>query len=93
MTDIPELIRNEFFQEMMQVHKLIEKTFKFKKMNMESLGNVVDHVHWHFFPRYADEVHFKNPPFSQMDQFENARIDSQTRDEIILKLKNSISEM
>lgn len=93
MTDMPESERNEFFQEMMTVHKLLDKTFSFKKMNMESLGNVVDHIHWHFFPRYADELYFKNPPFLQMDQFENAKIDSSRRSELIAKLKTSLTEM
>lgn len=90
MTDMPEKERNEFFLEMMTVHKLLEKTFNFKKMNMESLGNVVAHIHWHFFPRYETEPYFTNPPFLQMDQFEQARIDTTTREELIEKLKTSL---
>ena len=62
MTDIPEKKRQEVFQEMMTAHAVIEEVFQPKKMNLCSLGNVVDHVHWHFFPRYADDQNFKNPP-------------------------------
>lgn len=93
MTDMPEKERNEFFQEMMVVHKALEKTFPFKKMNMESLGNVVAHIHWHFFPRYESESYFKNPPFLQMDQFDKAKIDTTKREELIKKIKNSLREM
>lgn len=62
MTDLPEKVQKEVFQEMMKAHEVIQKVFQPKKMNMCSLGNVVDHVHWHFFPRYADDENFKNPP-------------------------------
>jgi diadenosine tetraphosphate (Ap4A) HIT family hydrolase len=47
MTDLPESMNQAFFQEMLKASKAIEKVFQPKKMNMCSLGNVVDHVHWH----------------------------------------------
>lgn len=87
MTDIPEPQRTEFFHEMMKTHEVLEKVFKPKKMNMESLGNVVDHVHWHFFPRYEDDSNFKNPPFLQMKEFDSAKTAPRERDELIEMLK------
>lgn len=87
MTDIPERVRTELFSEMMTSHQAIQNIFKPKKMNMCSLGNVVDHVHWHFFPRYEDDVNFKNPPWLQMHLFETAKVTSEERDELITKLK------
>ena len=89
MTDIPKEEQAEIFQEMMKSHEVIQKVFNPKKMNMCSLGNVVDHVHWHFFPRYEDDAQFKNPPWLQMDQFESARVTPEKRDELIKKLKAS----
>jgi diadenosine tetraphosphate (Ap4A) HIT family hydrolase len=87
MTDMPEIQRNELFQEMMKSHEVIQKAFNPKKMNMCSLGNVVDHIHWHFFPRYAEDPKFTNPPWLQMEQFESARVSPEERDKIIEKLK------
>ncbi len=74
MTDLPSPMREEVFQEMMKAHAAIEAAFAPKKMNMCSLGNVVDHVHWHFFPRYEDDPNFKNAPWLQMHLFENAKV-------------------
>ena len=91
MTDMPTAIRGEFFHEMMVAHEAIEKAFKPKKMNMCSLGNVVDHIHWHFFPRYADDQNFKNPPWLQMHLFDMAKPEPQEVEEIILKIKKQIS--
>lgn len=88
MTDMPESERNALFQEMMKSHQIIEKVFQPKKMNMCSLGNVVDHIHWHFFPRYADDANFKNPPWLQMQNFDSAKVSHEERDKIIEKIKS-----
>lgn len=74
MTDVPSPMREEIFQEMMKASKAIEQTFNPKKMNMCSLGNVVDHVHWHFFPRYENDPQFFDPPWLRMKEFENAKV-------------------
>lgn len=88
MTDMPEEERNELFQEMMKAHEVIQKVFSPKKMNMCSLGNVVDHIHWHFFPRYADDPNFKKPPWLQMQFFDSAKVSPAARDELIRKMKS-----
>jgi diadenosine tetraphosphate (Ap4A) HIT family hydrolase len=90
MTDMPELERNELFQEMMKVHEVIQKAFSPKKMNMCSLGNVVDHIHWHFFPRYEDDVNFKNPPWLQMSEFDSAKVSPEERQKTIRLLQRLI---
>lgn len=87
MTDIPEDIRKEFFQELMTSHEIIQQVFNPKKMNMCSLGNVVDHIHWHFFPRYAHDQNFKNPPWLQMQYFDHHRISDEKREQLKKKLK------
>lgn len=74
MTDLPVNISADFFQEMMTASKAIDKAFSPKKMNMCSLGNVCDHVHWHFFPRYADDPEFLDPPWLRMKLFHSAKL-------------------
>ncbi len=91
MTDIPENMRLEFFQEMMKSHEVIQKVFKPKKMNMCSLGNVVDHIHWHFFPRYEDDPNFKNPPWLQMHLFQEAKIGPDLVSERIFKIQKEFT--
>lgn len=93
MTDMPENIRNELFLEMMDAHKAIQKSFSFKKMNMCSLGNVVDHIHWHFFPRYEEDPNFKNPPWLQMHQFDSVKPNEQERNSLIKEISSHCSRM
>jgi diadenosine tetraphosphate (Ap4A) HIT family hydrolase len=87
MTDIPSPEREEIFQEMMKASEVIDRVFKPKKMNMCSIGNVVDHVHWHFFPRYAEDANFKNPPWLQMHLFESAKVTPAEARELINLIK------
>lgn len=87
MTDLPAANRAALFEEMMKSHQALEKVFRPKKMNMCSLGNVVDHVHWHFFPRYGNDPDFKNPPWLQMHLFSSAKVSPQERDELIKIIK------
>lgn len=93
MTDMPMNERDALFQEMMKSHEVIQKVFQPKKMNMCSLGNVVDHIHWHFFPRYADDENFKNPPWLQMNQFESAKVAPTERDKLIEMMRAQMASM
>lgn len=90
MTDVPDEQRTNLFKEMMVAHSAIEKAFLPKKMNMCSLGNVVPHVHWHFFPRYADDANFTNPPWLQMHLFDSVKVTPKERSELIKLVKDKI---
>lgn len=47
--------RTQFLQDMALVSEAVYKAFKPKKLNYELLGNTDSHLHWHIFPRYADD--------------------------------------
>lgn len=87
MTDMPPFMQAEMFQEMMKVSSVLQKHFQPQKMNTCSLGNVVPHVHWHFFPRYSDDPQFKDPPWLRMQQFDSAKISTEVARELIEKLR------
>lgn len=87
MTDMPPVIQAGMFQEMMKVSAILQQEFKPAKMNTCSLGNVVPHVHWHFFPRYSDDPQFKDPPWLRMHLFDTARISTSEARELIEILK------
>lgn len=53
--------RNIFLQEMAQVAEAVWHAFSPKKLNYELLGNSDNHLHWHIFPRYIDELYPKQP--------------------------------
>lgn len=91
MSDIPSPIREEIFAEMMKVSDALITTFQPKKMNLASYGNVVEHLHWHFFPRYEDDPQFTNPPWLQMHLFDSKKVSVELRDELIEKIRANLS--
>jgi diadenosine tetraphosphate (Ap4A) HIT family hydrolase len=90
MTDIPGPVQEKFFRELMQSSKAIELAFKPDKMNMCSLGNVVPHVHWHFFPRFRADAQFTDPPWLRMQEFEKAKITPEEAQQTIEKIRAAL---
>lgn len=91
MSDIASPIREEIFSEMMMASDALIKTFHPKKMNLGSYGNVVEHLHWHFFPRYQDDPQFTNPPWLQMEQFANKKVSDELRDQLIYQIRHNLA--
>ncbi len=65
----------KFLNELTLVSEAVYNCFKPLKLNYELLGNVAPHIHWHIFPRYAedpavkDPVWFKNAEINKSDEF------------------------
>lgn len=67
--DLPTSIRKELFEELMQAGRAVANAFNPLKMNYASYGNIVEHIHWHIFPRYEDDPRKKDDPFSNSHEF------------------------
>jgi diadenosine tetraphosphate (Ap4A) HIT family hydrolase len=50
-----------FLEDMAKVAEAVYSAFNPIKLNYELLGNLDSHMHWHIFPRYADDPDPKNP--------------------------------
>ncbi len=68
---IPKPERDAYFDEMILLSNAIEIAFQPRKLNCESLGNQVAHVHWHLFPRQADDPDTLKPAWIALDRAEN----------------------
>ena len=51
----------EYLADMVRMAGALDKAFHPRKMNYECLGNTVAHLHWHLFPRYADDPNPRRP--------------------------------
>ncbi len=58
---LPDAESTAYFQDMLRVARAIDRAFSPRKMNYELLGNTVAHLHWHLFPRYADDPNPARP--------------------------------
>lgn len=53
--------RTQYLDDMIRVAHAIARAFRPRKMNYECLGNTVAHLHWHLFPRAADDPNPTRP--------------------------------
>ena len=72
----------------------IETAFRPHKMNYELLGNLVPHLHWHLFPRSADDPDRLRPVWfalekADTDAAEKARLETGrvSRAEAVAKIR------
>jgi diadenosine tetraphosphate (Ap4A) HIT family hydrolase len=60
--------RSAFLDEMAILAEAIEACFQPHKLNCELLGNMVPHLHWHIFPRYADDPEKLSPVWLALER-------------------------
>jgi diadenosine tetraphosphate (Ap4A) HIT family hydrolase len=63
--------RAAFLEEMATLAAAIEGCFHPHKLNYELLGNLVPHLHWHIFPRAADDPDRLRPVWFALDNAES----------------------
>jgi len=76
MTDLCASQRNQLMDVVWQVEAALREVMQPHKINLASLGNMVPHLHWHVIPRYADDMHFPNPIWGQVERSVNAGLQS-----------------
>src|SRR5262245_48554053 len=68
------------YLEMCRLAHAIETCFKPRKLNYELLGNQVPHLHWHLFPRQADDSEALKPVWLALDRAERDLGERQRRE-------------
>lgn len=97
---MPAADRGKFLEEMVMLERAIAETFQPRKMNCESLGNQVPHLHWHLFPRSMEDPETLKPVWialARADQDDSERRRLQTSSlskvEIITRLRSALTQL
>ena len=78
--DLADAERAQYLDDMVRMARAVAAVVKPRKMNYECLGNSVAHLHWHLFPRQADDPLPKRPiwehahPPGELDEAEAAAL-------------------
>jgi diadenosine tetraphosphate (Ap4A) HIT family hydrolase len=59
--ELPLATRDVHLHEMAVVAEAVFRAFRPRKLNYELLGNGAPHLHWHLFPRHADDPRPRGP--------------------------------
>jgi diadenosine tetraphosphate (Ap4A) HIT family hydrolase len=69
MHNLPTEEAAKVFADVLTVGRKIEGAFQSHKMNYVSLGNVVEHLHWHVIPRKESDPDHKDHPWKNMEKY------------------------
>ncbi|RXZ34040.1 HIT family protein [Oxalobacteraceae bacterium CAVE-383] len=61
MTMLPPGQRAILMDAVWRVEAALLEAMRPAKVNLASLGNMTQHLHWHLIPRFTDDAHFPNP--------------------------------
>lgn len=96
LEDLPRELRFQFLREMALVSEAVSKVVRPHKMNVESLGNLAPHLHFHLFPRFLSETEPTKPVWLTMPQGEEAEkyaFDAARDSELVLEIRAEIKRL
>lgn len=76
--DLAPPVQSALFRELMTAGEALVSVFKPWKMNYSCYGNADPHVHWHLFPRYADDPERESHPWLHSPEFKEHLVDEAT---------------
>ena len=98
--DLPPTDWAAFLDEMVTLARAIDTAFRPRKMNYELLGNQVPHLHWHLFPRRADDPETLKAVWLALDRAERdpaererLQTSSTPRPEIAARLRRELEAL
>lgn len=95
MTDLAPLDRARMMKVVFSVETAMREVIAPDKINLASLGNKTQHVHWHVIPRFADDKHFPNSHWgaatSNAVQDNTHRLSTKSKEILIEKFKAHIA--
>ncbi len=93
LEDLPRELRFQFLREMALVSEAVSTVLQPQKMNVESLGNMVPHLHFHLFPRFESETEPTKPVWLCAPQGEDAdkyALDAARDGELIPQIRHAL---
>lgn len=84
---MPRSEAHELLDEMLAAGRAIVAVTRPLKLNYECLGNQEPHVHWHIFPRYADDPQRLQPVWLRSETERKVSLEDESRRELIVALR------
>jgi diadenosine tetraphosphate (Ap4A) HIT family hydrolase len=90
MHTLPRAEAHELLDEMLAVGRTLDQVLKPLKLNYECLGNREPHIHWHIFPRYADDLMRLAPVWVRPEGERRISLEERDRAELIAAVRSEL---
>jgi diadenosine tetraphosphate (Ap4A) HIT family hydrolase len=90
MTDLAAAERTRLMNAVFATEAALRELLQPDKVNLASLGNVTQHLHWHVIPRRGDDRHFPRPIWAEPSRARAARRTAPDRGALGLALKRRL---
>ena len=80
-----------FGRDLFAAQNAVVRTVRPDHVNIESLGNVVPHLHWHIVPRYVGDARWGMPIWTTpLDAMPDHRLDSGDREALVATIRGAL---
>jgi len=80
-------------RDLREAAKAVVRAVRADHLNLESLGNVVPHVHWHVIPRFVGDARWGAPVWtSELANMKDTRLEPRERAELVARLREALAK-
>ena len=76
LSQCPKSIRDEIFETLNIIEKLMIEYYNPKKVNLASFGNYLPHVHFHIMARFEEDSYFPEPMWGEKQREADLKLPS-----------------
>jgi diadenosine tetraphosphate (Ap4A) HIT family hydrolase len=91
LDQLPAPGQERLWSEVLRVAQAVVQTMRPARMNYECLGNMVNHIHWHVIPRYADDPRKHEPIWLRPEAERRGAMPPERRAEIAAQIRDALT--
>lgn len=91
LAQLPRERQARVWNDVMRVADALRRVMNPPRINYECLGNMVNHIHWHIVPRYADDPRKHEPIWLRPEAERRGAMPAARRQEIAAQLSRALA--
>lgn len=91
LAQLPAERQTRLWRDVMRVADAVRQVMNPPRINYECLGNMVNHIHWHLVPRYADDPRKHEPIWLRPEAERRGTMPDERRREIAAQLRRALA--